>query len=619
MIPSVFAILIYQLLALLGAEAVSRLITYIAYYKRDFDFKLMYNQGPTDLIFSHNKFDKSKTQKITVFFFAVLALAFGFIPTIFTKLNSTGFLYYDRFTSPLVRSDAINNYNWSSTLPVFDKIIPYLTNPTNTSLNDMANNYLTQLLRQNNTQNPSGRWLGIDNIKMLYYDDHQANGDAQERFNVIENGQVVGDGTYAAFSTNRLGDSVERSSLTMDSCSKEPSLHITNMSDILGNKVEATRHYDVLCYPIYDPTMSIIPANPHRRTFRQSSLLNANDTIYRQTKLSDGLSAISSFGVAMFNHNDTHSTMAIKKSAHITMYNYNKTIDAPGLDCASLAAGKSNFSLNFIDLPYNAVLCHLMKTKRGNVTMQVIQAAGRHTQDNWSINTVYTHQTGGMYDEGESVMLDLTSFAVFNVRGYLVDDVEHMIAYESNDVRRTNTNGSVMTLANDSIGHILKELDSSMISNETVAMLMGLTSMRVRWTAGDYSDFQVMHASVMGAVETPVWWIVTVCLLALVFLVPHVTRVFVRRMPQYENDLRTNLISSLDITQSAASKDDSNAKTVSLSFERGQDQALLMVNGEQITTAAKVGSALQQNNSGYGFTETTEVAKVEEYELLRKS
>jgi hypothetical protein len=625
MIPLVLAILIYQFLAFLGVEAIGRLVIYIAYYKQDLDLKLMYNQAPIDLIYSFNKFDKPNSQKMFVFFMASIALAFGFIPTIFTEFDATAFLYYDYITSPLNRSDAINNYNWPSTLPVFDRIIPFLTNPTNTSLQDMVNNYIIQHLRQNTTQNPSGHWFGVNNIETLYYDDRQANLGG-ENFNVmIEGSNYWGNQTYSAFSTFRQGDSETRDSLTMSSCSKDPSLLITNLSSIHGTRVQGSLHYDNLCYPIYDPTMSVYLSRKKNGQEYRNSLLNANDTIYRQTKLTSGLSAMSSFGVAIYNHNETHSTMAIKKTAHITMYNYNKTIDPPGLDCASLAAGKSNYSQNFIDLPYNSVLCQLMQTKRENPQIQIIQAAGRYAQDNWMVSSVYTHQRGGMYDDGDSVMLDLASFTVFNVRGNLTDDDERMIAYEGNRITRDNNNGFIMTMANDSIGQILKELDPSMISNETAAILMGLASMRIRWTAEDYSDFQLTRASVIGAVETPVWWIVIICVLVFLFLSPHVTRVLVRRAPQYEDDLRTILISTLNNTQHVTQEGKSKAKTLNLSVVHGQEQSaktvLLTVDNEPIVAAAKLEALLLQgqNDNGKGLVENFENVETEEYELLNRS
>lgn len=83
MIPSTLAVLIYQILTILG-----EIVTYIVYYRKDLDTKLMYEQSPKDLVLSYRKFKQSTFQRMTIVFLTVLALAIGFISTIMSEVTA---------------------------------------------------------------------------------------------------------------------------------------------------------------------------------------------------------------------------------------------------------------------------------------------------------------------------------------------------------------------------------------------------------------------------------------------------------------------------------------------------------------------------------------------------
>lgn len=545
MIPAVLAVLLYQILAFLGAEAVTQVVTYIAFKRRDLDFKLMYQQDPLGIFSNYNRFDKSTHQKAIIIFLSFFAIALQFIPTIFTKFASTGSIYYSPISTPLARSEAIAKYSWPTTLPVFSNFVPYLINPTSASLQDMTNEYIKENLRQNNMQNSVGHWFTPKLSKRFEWDSRQKG--FLENFNGIYANGSLADQTATAFG-NRPGDSEYTSSHTLYSCrASDPTNLVNYMPPIHGNSVEGAKSYIFPCYPIYDNTLSIVLSQRVDGAY-QTSLLNSNDTIYRQMKFFQGTSASSSFGISIFNHNSSHMTMAIKKTAHITLYSYNRTAILPS-DCSK--GNRANFTNNFIDLPYNAVLCDLINAKNSlNVSTRLVQAAGRIYLENYVVNTVYTFQSGGMYDEGDSVMVDFSLFQATTVEGNLLDKKEHMVAYSATNLQFENppsndTTTTAADLSNDRIGTLLKALDPSRIDQDTVDILVGMASMRVRWENGDFTDFSLNRSQVLEAVETPVWWVIAICVLGVIFAIPQTCRLLVRQIPEYSEDLRTLLLLTL--------------------------------------------------------------------------
>lgn len=130
MIPTALAILTYQILAILGTEAVSQIATSIAYKRRELYYKLMYSSGPLGLVLNFNKFDWPTAQKASIDFFVCLTIVLKFIPTIMTKLSSSAPIYHEISATPLEMANATSVYSWLSNMPVFDNFIPYLANPS---------------------------------------------------------------------------------------------------------------------------------------------------------------------------------------------------------------------------------------------------------------------------------------------------------------------------------------------------------------------------------------------------------------------------------------------------------------------------------------------------------
>ena len=173
MIPVAQAILIYQVLAILGTEAVSQIVTSIAYRRRDLDFKLMYLQSPLDLALDYKKFNQTTTRKLSIVLLTCLTLVLKFIPTIMTKLSSTALIYYDTTITPLDQSAATSIYHWPSTMPVFDNFVPYLANPNTNSLQDILSTYIKGKLNQNVTSNDDGYWFTPNISRRFEWNDQQ--------------------------------------------------------------------------------------------------------------------------------------------------------------------------------------------------------------------------------------------------------------------------------------------------------------------------------------------------------------------------------------------------------------------------------------------------------------
>ncbi|KAF1803023.1 hypothetical protein V8B55DRAFT_1596608 [Mucor lusitanicus] len=580
MIPTTLAILFYQVLAILGTEAVSLVVTGIAYKRRDLDYKLMYLQSPLDLFRNYHRFNQTAFQKATVFFFACLTVALKLIPTIFTKLNSSVSVYHNLSTTPLSQSVAISKYNWPSTMPVFGRFIPYLANPSATSLQDMTNAYIEFSLHQNTTQNSGGIWFTPNITKRFEWDNQQ------RAFSDGFRGSPSL-GSYTIFPFSRQG-----TSSTMERCSTNTTSLVKNLPRIHGNLVKGSRSYSLGCYPTYDSSIPILHRFDNKDNFQLPSLLDANDTIYRFPKPSGSVSASSSFGVSIFNHNTTHMTMGIKKTAHITFYNRLKNATFPS-DCS--IGSRANFTNNFKDLPYDAVLCELRNVVHDSSDMVVSQAAGRSFQENYALSTVYTFRRNiGANVQGEIVMIDFALFQAFNVEGNLLDNKEHMVAYSRNSLLQGSPPDidASTDLSNDAIGSLLRELDPSDLNQETADILVGMASMRVRWENGDFSDFALNQAEVTNAINTPLWWIATVSALVILFLIPHASRFVVRRIPEYTENLRNLLL--ITIERSDALENTSKVKNVGLFLTDQRNEtdrmALLSVNGHPITIAGRLTS-----------------------------
>ncbi|KAL9541292.1 hypothetical protein MBANPS3_009209 [Mucor bainieri] len=603
MIPAALAILIYQVLAILGAEAVSQIVTSIAYRRRDLDYKLMYLQSPLDLILDYKRFSQTSTRKLSIVLLTCLTFVLKFIPTIMTKLNSSASIYYDTTATPLDQTEAISIYNWPSAMPVFDNFVPYLANPNAYSLQDILRTYIKEKLNQNVTNNNDGYWFTPNTAKRFEWDDQQVAFDPAFYSPPVEASAVRLLGrpnvNYTAYAFSRGGKRNEL--FTTSECNpSNPSNELTNFTKIHETAIKAAIYVVKDCIPLYDRSLVISTVfHGKNYTATKDSSLNANDTLYRLPKFSQGITASSSFGVSIFNHNSSHMTLGIKKTAHITLYTHGKNATLPA-DCTS--ADRPDISNNFVDLPYDAILCRLVDIAYTDPNNPLfVQAASRVYVDNYVIDVLYSHRKDmdkmirenqmmrdRLLNISDVLMVDYTLFQAFNVEGNLKDNQEHMVAFSTNSLNYDTASDieTATDFTNDKIGTLLKALDPSRIEQATVDILVGMASMRVRWANGDYSDIQLNKAQVMDGIQTPTWWIIAVCAMALIFLLPQISRLVVRRIPEYADNLRNLLLLTIE-RSSAFEGSDSKAKNVGLLLKSNGNEegrtALLSVNGHPVT------------------------------------
>ncbi|KAL9537617.1 hypothetical protein MBANPS3_011618 [Mucor bainieri] len=594
MIPAALAILIYQVLAILGVEA------------RDLDYKLMYLQSPLDLVWDHKRFSQTSTRKLSIALLTCLALVLKFIPTIMTKLNSSASIYYDMTATPLDQAEATSIYNWPSTMPVFDNFVPYLVNPNLYSLQDILSTYIKEKLHQNVTSNNDGHWFTPNIARRFEWDNQQ--GTYEGNFVAPPKPALILHPTISQYELlNPTAIAFEndfRTSFTTSMCIESfspgavPSYtdnEIFNISTVHGAAIRAARKVLKDCIPVYDRSLVIKTAYHTSETgvVVKPSLLNANDTLYRLPQFSEGITASSSFGVSIFNHNTTHMTLGIKKTAHITLYTHGKNATPP-LDCTS--AGRTDTSNNFVDLPYDGILCTLVDLIRTHPdNLHFAQAALRVYVGNYALDMLYSLRkyedfwAGRVANTSDALMVDFTVFQTFNVEGNLKDNQEHMVAFSTNSLNYATTSDieTATDFSNDKIGTLLKSLDPSRIDQDTVNILVGMASMRVRWENGDYSDINLNKAQVMNGIQTPTWWIIAVCAMALIFLLPQFSRLIVRRIPAYAESLRTLLLMTIEQPRTLEGLNSKAKSIVGLSLPSNNDEdghtALLSVNGHQVT------------------------------------
>ncbi|GAN11747.1 hypothetical protein MAM1_0882d11333 [Mucor ambiguus] len=328
---------------------------------------------------------------------------------------------------------------------------------------------------------------------------------------------------------------------------------INNLSDIHGNAIKTAILYSADCYP---------------------TLLDVNDTIYRPQKQYGSVSAPSFSSVSIFNHNSSHMTVGVKKQVHSTFYNRNKNATFPS-DCS--IGNRANFANNFRDLPYDTVLCELKNASLGNYYLTIFQATGRSFQENYAINTVYTYQKSLMFNaKGEIMVFDFTSFQAYNVERNLLNNKEHMVVYSRNNLLYGSPPDidTSTDLTNDAIGSLLKEQDPSELNQEIVDILVGFT---------------LNQTEMANVIFTPTWWIVTMSVLVFIFLIRCASRLVVRFISEYADNLRNILL--LTIERSYAWEKTMKIKNIGVLLTDESNETdrvvLLSVNGYPVTIASK--------------------------------
>lgn len=156
----------------------------------------------------------------------------------------------------------------------------------------------------------------------------------------------------------------------------------------------------------------------------------------------------------------------------------------------------------------------------------------------------------------------------------LKDNREYMVAFSTNNLLCDTPEdiASATDFTNDKIGIVLKALDPSRIDQDVVDILVGMTSMRVRWQNGDYSGILLNKAQVMGSVETPLWRIIAVSAMALIFLLPQISWLIVRRIPEYADNLCNLLLLTVE-RSSALEGMSSMAKNIGILLSTDDNEA----------------------------------------------
>lgn len=209
-------------------------------------------------------------------------------------------------------------------MPVFDNFVFFLAKPNQNSSSSMMMAYITETLHQNIIENSNEYWFTHRKHDRFEWDNQQM---ALESgfYAPLLNDTPIGSDTFGSKATAVAFNPQENSSFTTSRCAPSVADNVlTNFSSIRGTTVQAARRILSDCHPMYDSSLVIKTAYTYRTTdivVKKPSLLNANDTIYRLPMYSEGITGFSSFGVSVYNHNNTHMTLGIKKRliSHCTL------------------------------------------------------------------------------------------------------------------------------------------------------------------------------------------------------------------------------------------------------------------------------------------------------------
>ncbi|EPB82920.1 hypothetical protein HMPREF1544_10314 [Mucor circinelloides 1006PhL] len=165
-----------------------------------------------------------------------------------------------------------------------------------------------------------------------------------------------------------------------------------------------------------------------------------------------------------------------------------------------------------------------------------------------------------------------------------------MVAYSRNSLSYTLPLGiaDAVNLTNGKIGTLLNTLDLSHIDQDTIDIMVSMASMRVRWENGYFSDFSVNKSQVMDTIQTRFWWIIAVSVIGVAFLIPHLSRLFVRRISEYADNLHNLLL--LTIERLNVLKQGRRTKHIGIllnALDDKQDRTVLLSVESYLVTIAK--------------------------------
>lgn len=559
MLPLPVSTFITQLVALLTMAAMSRIAVLCAYYLKDIDIRLMYQENIFRHVGWYTDYNSTSPRKRLVFLLASLGLAAGFLPTFlsiagyvkdnnaqasYARVRETSNSYYDLSPQFLIKD----------TDPIFNNFYDRSYEPAN-STGILLENYFHSINKKT-IRNPSGVWYNApavhfspeQQLRRWEQDDNYPpvpqfiDSSQQGLFSLKANEQPT---YYLNYNTKIKSEG----SFTLAGCvDNDPSRFnvVNNLTNIEGHQVQAVRSMNNTCYPITDPSLWLIASQVDASEKRDSKLNLVDGAIFRSGRLNQQAVATYSMSVSASNWGQwrEQKVMMIKKSAHITVfYDDNSKAVAPESCVAA-----SNSSKHLFHQDINWIACQLVASAKQNPTFPMLQATRRTFASNTIVNSVYTYIKK---NNGHGIMLDLTLLSAYHTSGRS----ESM--YESSEVLISHQ----MIKKTDFQTTDYEQLLATMNPFPDVDTLYGLNTITDLVLAGTNllagvpnRDFLKTTAVVIPSIKASIPWIATTCSLAVFSLL--VCIVASRLTPEaYKTDLRSLLVHTL-ISQEAASTSD---------------------------------------------------------------
>jgi hypothetical protein len=447
----------YLFVALLA----STILTSVVAVKSKLDFRLMYLQHPFDKFRNLKLFKTNLLSKFAFLFCTFIALVLIFLPTLLTiqsDLIDYEIYYINERTigqeEPQggIVPDLIQN---NEAYPIFDSLVrsdyrspAYDTRDTN----QVLRHYFYHNLKKQVEPNLSGVWYGglsgFDESSFKRERVSTANGRhkypelSQQEANTIT-------GTYSPRNSNVTTYTFglqNQDSSTLKLCTDiSGATLIINLTDIEGHKIQAMRGAQPstqVCYPLNDPTLPILVQPGNQKI--QPSVLDSNERLFRPSHLSDTYNQIDvTLSVSGMNLNNTHLSMGIKKTVHITLYNnasdYKNADVSLNCSLAKLNEPHDPFLLSFEakhaynNVNHTRIVCALRALSQQNPDMPILQASRRVTEQNSSLNSVYTYLADTQANPLGGYMVDLTWFTAYTVAAPVAvfpeDNKEYLVAH----------------------------------------------------------------------------------------------------------------------------------------------------------------------------------------------
>jgi hypothetical protein len=579
------ALFIYQIIALLATTA---LVNSLMLNCR-LDFRLMHIQNPYDKLKNLKLFKSDTPGKLALFFWTLVALVLTFLPALLTMTNNM-FEYNVYYTDIRIIGQeepqsgtvpALIQEN--ETYPIFDTfsyydpryderfILPFLMN-----IHEVLKTYLRRNLKKQVYPNHSGVWYsGLSDFdEKLFVVQNIAT--TKKRLKYPEFSLQKSDaitGTYSPqgsnISTYTFGLQNQDSS-TLNFCagaSNNSTTLITDFLGIEGHRIQAIRGAlppSPACFPVSDASLPILVQPQNQKL--QPSVLDSNDRVFRSKQLSGPIDLIDvALSISGVNLNNTHISMGVKKTAHITVYNTNTDYNYPNelLNCLPNVRNEEHY-WDHLDLPTNSIYNHVNHTRivcalralsQQNPDMPILQASRRVTEQNSSLNSVYTYLAGTQANPLGGYMVDLTWFTAYTVAAPVAvfpeDNKEYLVAHVRSDELLF-----VRSMTNLSIEEKLENADPygyAFDSTTRRPLLADLVLVRAALLQGNTYYFTMIQANPRYAINTESNWRIRIPVLG---CLSFMFWVILGRRVGTEANLRSMLIDTVVVNEHIAKEDD---------------------------------------------------------------